>query len=256
MVSSSLTSSRGIPESQATNYNDYLIASTKIRQRVELDGDARSYQIGKLATAASATNQALLDTANANDATLQAAVASSTDASEAALEKVKYAYSLNLGLQAICQQLVSDGDRDGFKALRQLLPWQIRASKPSTVNLPEFQGVGMTDQDLEIANGVISTFERKLLTPAEQAARLEAMESASNMGRVKDNWANLDSFFQKQLLPGSVAGMFQRLVSIYAWFEVSGLDSDGSFIYTDQRSGSTRINLVADVVPTVTWGTR
>ena len=100
---------RGIPEQQATNYNDYLIASTKIRQRVELDGDARVFQISRLALAAQVQNQSLLDTANANDARLQAIVAPSTDASEAALSKVRWIYSLGLSLQAICIQLVSDG---------------------------------------------------------------------------------------------------------------------------------------------------
>ncbi len=257
MVNSALTSSRGIPDLQATNYNDCLTAGARIRQRVELDGDARVFQISKLANAARAANQDLLDRANANDAKLQALVAPSTaDASEAALSKVRYAYnSLGLSLQAICQQLVSDGDRDGFKALRQVLPWQIRAGKPEQAQYQQ-KGVGVIDDDVADGLSVIAVYERQLLTPAEQAARLEAVESAANMGRVKDNWANLDDFFARQLLPGSVAGMFTRLGHLFAWQEVSGLDSDGSLIYTDQRSGSSRITLVSDIVPAVTWGTR
>jgi len=257
MVSSALNTLRGMAQKQADNYNTYLPASTKIRQDTYLDGDARAAQISKLATSARAANQALLDSANANDAKLQALVAPSTaDVSEASLAKVRYAYnSLGLSLQAICQQLVSDGDRDGFKALRQVLPWQIRASKTDQTQYQQ-KGTGTIDGDVSDGLSVIATYERALLTPAEQAARLEAMESATNMGRVKDNWQALDDFYAKQLLPGAVAGMFTRLHSIFSWQEVSGLGRDGSLIYTDQRSGSSRINLVADVVPTVTWGVR
>ncbi len=256
MVSSSLNSSRGICQKQADNYNTYLPKSTTIRQDTYLDGPARSAQISKLATSARAANQALLDTANANDARLQAAVAPSTDVSAEAKADIRHMYSLGLSLQAICQQLVSDGYKDGFTALRREVRLQIRASKSGAAQAETFDTPGALDQDLAIALGVISHFERQILTPAEQAAALEARESDTNMGRVKDNWQVLDDFYAKQLLPSAVAGAFQRLHSIFSWQEISGLDSDGSLIYTDQRSGSSRINLVSDVVPAVTWGTR
>src|SRR5260221_2017284 len=256
MVSSALSSNRGICQSQADTYNAYLPASTKIRQDSYLDGAARSAQISKLATSARAANQALLDTANANDARLQAAVAPSTDVSAEAKADVRYMYSRGLSLQAICQQLVSDGYKDGFTALRREVRLQIRASKSGAAQAETFDTPGALDQDLSIALGVISAYERKVLTAAVQAVVLEARESDTNMGRVADNWAVLDTFYANQLLPGAVAGAFVRLHSIFAWQEVSGLDSDGSLIYADQRSGSSRINLVSDVVPTVTWGTR
>src|SRR5258708_28472768 len=118
MVSSSFNSSRGICQKQPDNYNPYLPKSTPIRQDTYLDGPARSAQISKLATSAPAANQALLDTANANDARLQAAVAPSPDGSAEAKADIKHMYSLGLSFAAICQQLVSDGSQDGFTSLR------------------------------------------------------------------------------------------------------------------------------------------
>src|SRR5260221_1230852 len=106
MVSSSaLSSSRGICQKQADNYNTYLPKSTTIRQDTYLDGPARSAQISKLANASRAPNQDLLDTANANYAKLQAQLAPSpADFSEAALFKRPYADSLSLTLQATILQ--------------------------------------------------------------------------------------------------------------------------------------------------------
>jgi hypothetical protein len=169
--------------------------------------------------------QALRD--QANDAARRIAekvakIEASGDAesTEAAEKRILWAADHGLDLDAICQQLVADGDRPGFAALRKVLPWLIRAKHNPTSGQPG-TAVDMT-RALTEARSKIADYQRQLMTDDERAMLDEQQECSISMPLMQENFNKLGKAFQRADNPAAV----QAGIKVEALFRWQGLPGD------------------------------
>lgn len=218
MTSSSLTFLRSVPDSQAKVYNDYTPKLTRIRTNALLSIAGMMPDILKFVDAAVGTLQDLQDRTNSAVTAIQHAVSSSdVQASETACAKVRWAIDNGIDVQDICLQLIEDNDAEGFIALRQLVPWAIRAKKI----------MGATTSVTKSAQSIresIVVLEKQIMTPAQLAALAELNECNVSIEMVRTNFTRLFTFFDLQEQPGvATSGMYHRVEQLYRW---QGLPND------------------------------
>lgn len=206
MVSSALNTLRGMPQKQAQIYNGYGPRARSIRMDDYSSGPQRLKQLTALATAAHNAMQGLQDSANTAETTIRnkagalnnAGPASGIDA--VARQNILLGYQNNQNDVAdVCKILVAQNDRAGFAALKSLLPYLGETSKAD----------------------VVATFEQQLYSRDELMLLAEVYECDGSMSSLRMNFKALFDFFATQLLPGVVAGMFNRIESLWPWWGVS-----------------------------------
>lgn len=206
MVSSALNTLRGMPQKQADIYNTYLPASTKVRRDNYLPGPARLAQLQRLVTTAQNGLQDLQDAANKAEMAIRSkadslsAAGAASEIAAVARENILLGYQNNNNDVAdVCRILVEQHDRAGFAALRSLLPYLNEQGSADTV----------------------ATYESQLYTREEKAILAEVYELDGSMTALRMNFKALSDFFAAQLLPGAVAGMFNRVESVWPWYGAS-----------------------------------
>ena len=210
MVSDTLSFLRGLPEEQAAAYNNYLPKSTRVRMDLLITGQAKVAQMNALADAELARLQEMQDSANASESQIRNRLyGSKVEVSEAARQKIQWAYTtLGLDLPNLCEQLIADEDVEGLAALKQYLPWLDRAKR--------------LERPLADARKMVASFEETLYTPNQRRLAEEIRECDINMGFLRDNFENLQNFYQAQKLPTAVAGTFMRLDRLLRWDGLPG----------------------------------
>jgi hypothetical protein len=220
MTSDTLLTLRGAPDQQASVYNTYLPKATRIRADQMLPSASIIAQTSKLVTQAQSALISLQDACNSAEIAIRARVATpDADISEASTAKVTWALDHNLQITDICQLLVGDNDRDGFLALKKLLPWVAKMGANETTQSRQ------AGRDLERLTSIVTRFEEQLLTDAQKRLRDEAREVDISMNLLRQNFTVLLGFFEQQLLPTAVAGMFTRVEKLWMW---QGLPNDGT----------------------------
>lgn len=225
-MSSALDFLRSLPDEQAALYAAFINRSAQLRMDIALDSGARVRALQALVADTLRRLQALRD--QANDAARRIAekvakIEASGDAesTEAAEKRILWASDHGLDLDAMCQQLVADGDRPGFAALRKVLPWLIRAKHNPTSGQPG-TAVDMT-RALTEARSKIATYERQLMTDNERAMLEEQRECTISMPLMQDNFNKLEKAFQRGDNPAAV----QQGIKVEALWHWQGLPNDG-----------------------------
>ena len=235
MVSQSLTTLRNTPPAQANGYMAALRQLVKLRSAnnpgtidMKVAGQQTISQTGLTAL------QSLLDASNQAEKAIRGVPINldETPPSSAALDNVRWLFDKRIDITDMCTQFTRQRDREGFKALRSLLPWAATAGMlgSSTEGYPERR---ITD-----AMKVIRAAEAPLMTKAELAQAGELREIDICMPYLRDNFQRLSDWLIAQGRPASLDGYSGgRLQKINNWFGLPGSQVDPFVLLPDDFQG-------------------
>ena len=203
---------RGTPDRQASVYNAFMAPATYARQNynsqrgVEALAKLSAQALADLAAITADTNTAeqVITTASAapklpSDA---AAMQVREMQKQTALHRIHAAFDAGQQLTTVAQTLLASGDRLGFEALRDEVPWLV-----SSKHL-----MGVDD-----ALKTIGAIEAQLFTPDEKTLALVQRELKAGIQWVRQNTQLLEGFFQVMQTPAAVSGMMTRPRQVNTW---------------------------------------
>ena len=235
MVSSNLTTLRNTPPQQGNIYQTALRGLVKLRSAanpgtidMKVQGQQQISQTGLTAL------QGLLDQSNAAEKAIRGVPINldETPPSSAALDNCRWLFDKRIDITDMCTQFIRQRDREGFKALRSLLPWAATAGMlgSSTEGYPE--------RRIGDAMKVIRAAEAPLMTKAELAQAGELRELDISMPYLRQNFDRLSDWLQAQGRPASLDGYSGgRLQKINAWLGLPGSTVPPFILLPDDFSG-------------------
>lgn len=234
MVSQSLTTLRNTPPQQGNVYMTALRGLVKLRSAANLlSFDGKVAQQQQISQTGLTAMQGLLDQANAAERTIRAVPINvdDTQPSSTAMDNIRWMFdSHKVTLPDLCQQFLRQRDREGFKALRYMLPFLV------TANL--IQGEGYPEQRYTDALKSIRAAEAPLMTTQELALAGEIREIDICIPYLRENFQRLQDWLTAQARPASLDGYSGgRLQKINAWFGLPGSQVDPFVLLPDDFNG-------------------
>lgn len=222
-MSQALNRLRSIAREQASLYRKTRKKLEQIAQDHYIDADFRTMLIRQEQERAR-TNLAELKLrmTNAKGAIEKAANARRVAATPEARAKVERAMASGWDIQDLCRQLIAEGDRAGFSALRDALPYMARAGQlpGSPAKMPGAKPD--YDKMVRQAFAMVDVLEPQMYDTEERALHDEVRAVGISYPLLEQNAKQLGQWVERQMLSGAYK---ENIDKMWAW---QGLPDDGT----------------------------